>query len=296
MFLQVRGKFLRLLPLLFILCLVSLPALAGHHATGQDRPAILLVAFGASVPEAQGAYAALESQVRAAFPDLEVRWAYTSHMVRRKLAKAGQVLDSPALALARLAEDGFDRVAVQSLHVIPGEEFHDLTRTAKALEGLPDGPRIVRVGMPLISGAQDAKRLAAALLAAAPAGRARGEALVYMGHGTPHPADLTYPALQHLLAAADPLALVGTVEGYPALDDVLAALQARKVKKAWLLPLMAVAGDHARNDLAGDEQGSWKSVLAKAGISAAPVLAGLAEDPAVAAIWVDHLRQALEGL
>lgn len=296
MSLQVRGKLVRILPLFLLLCLLSLPAWAGHDHAREGKPAILLVAFGTSVPEAAGVYASLESQVRAAFPDMEVRWAYTSHIIRRKLAGLGQAVESPAAALLRLAEDGFTRVAVQSLHHIAGEEFHDLMHTARALQGMPDGPHVVRVGLPLLASAEDARRVAEALLASAPKARRKGEALVYMGHGTPHPADLTYPAMQHILAQADPLAVLGTVEGWPGLDEVVATLKKNKVKRAYLLPLMAVAGDHARNDMAGDDPDSWKSVLTKAGIEAVPVLQGLAGNPAVAAVWVDHLRTVMEKL
>jgi sirohydrochlorin cobaltochelatase len=94
----------------------------------------------------------------------------------------------------------------------------------------------------------------------------------------------------------DKLALVGTVEGSPSLDDVLAELEAKDVKKAYLLPLMAVAGDHARNDMAGDEEDSWKSVLNSKGIEPVSVLAGVAESDAVVDIWIGHLKDALSRL
>ena len=105
-------------------------ALAGH---GEKRPvqkAILLVAFGTSDPEAQKTFGRIEEQARKAFPGVEIRWAYTSGMIRKKLAREGKALDSPEVALARLMETGFTHVAVLSLHTIPGEEFHELHRNA----------------------------------------------------------------------------------------------------------------------------------------------------------------------
>ena len=115
-------------------------------------------------------------------------------------------------------------------------------------------------------------------------------------HGTHHPANIYYPGLQYSLSRLDPLVLVGTVEGTPSLDDVRAVLKERKVKKAWLQPLMAVSGDHAVNDMAGDGDDSWKSVLEAEGVTCEPVLLGTADIPAFVDIWIDHLQAAVERL
>ncbi len=92
-----------------------------------------------------------------------------------------------------------------------------------------------------------------------------------MGHGTHHPANAFYAALMFQLQLKDPNVYIGTVEGYPELDTVLTLLKKNQIQKAYLIPFMSVAGDHAKNDMAGDENDSWKSIISKAGIECVPV-------------------------
>lgn len=264
----------------------------GQGVHKEKKTGILLVAFGTSVPEAQGAFANIERKVRAAFPGVDVRWAYTSEIIRRKLAKEGKILLSPAEALAKMQEEGFTRVALQSLHTIPGEEYNDLLHTVRVFRHQAGGMDVT-VGEPLLSRHEDMERATEAILAVVPKERKPGEAVLLMGHGTPHPANAYYPALQYYLWKKDPNAFVGTVEGSPSLDDVVAELAAKGIKKAWLMPFMSVAGDHARNDMAGDEPDSWKNVLAKAGVKCVPILKGTAEYDTIVDIWLDHLRTAM---
>jgi sirohydrochlorin cobaltochelatase len=284
--------------LYFVIFLLALAthAFAGH---GGERPAkrgILLVAFGTTVPEARAALDNIDARAKARFPGLEVRWAYSSRTVRQKLAGQGLHFDSPAMALARMMDDGFTHVAVQSLQTIPGEEFHGLQKTVAAFSGLPKGIDRVTLGLPLLAEPADVEACARAVMASLPPDRKRNEAVILMGHGTHHPANIYYPGLQYSLGRLDPLVLVGTVEGTPSLDDVRAELKAHKVRKAWLQPFMAVSGDHAVNDMAGDGDDSWKSVLAADGVACEPVLRGTADIPAFVDIWLDHLQAAVERL
>lgn len=279
---------------LFLLAL-SGPAVAGHKA----RPAkkgILLVAFGTTVPEARSALDHIGTKAAQRFSGLEIRWAYSSRIVREKLAAQGQSFDSPAMALARMMDDGFTHVAVQSLHTIPGEEFHALKQTVDAFSGLPKGMDSVVLGLPLLAEPDDVEACAKAIHASLPPERKKGEAVILMGHGTHHPANIYYPGLQYSLNRLDPLVLVGTVEGTPSLDDVRQTLKKSAVAKVYLLPFMAVAGDHAVNDMAGDEEDSWKSVLTNDGLTCVPVLRGTAQTPAFVDLWLDHLQAALERL
>jgi sirohydrochlorin cobaltochelatase len=254
--------------------------------------AILLVSFGTSVEQARQVYAAMEAAVRERFPGVPLRWAFTSKKIRQKLSQEGRPVSSPAQALANLAEDGFERVAVQSLHIVPGEEFEGLQETAQRFAGMPKGLKKVTLGQPLLSSPPDLRRVAQALLAHPPAERKPTEALVFMGHGTAHQANAAYPALAVILQEMDAHAFLGTVEASPDLASLQLALISRGVKKAWLIPLMSVAGDHAQHDMAGQESGSWASQLGQAGITCQPVLKGLAENPEVVAVWLDHLQQA----
>lgn len=283
--------------LFLVILLIALcgPALAGH----KERPpkkGILLVAFGTTVPEARSALDNIGEKAALRFPGIEIRWAYSSRIVREKLAQKGQSFDSPAMALARMMDDGFTHVAVQSLHTIPGEEFHALQQTTQAFSGLPKGMDKVVLGLPLLADPGDVERCAEAIMASLPPERKNDEAVVLMGHGTHHPANIYYSGLQYSLNRLDPLVLVGTVEGTPSLADVEQTLESRKVTKVYLQPFMAVAGDHAMNDMAGDEEDSWKSVLRGKGLSTVSVMRGTAEIPAFVEIWLNHLQAALERL
>ncbi len=280
---------------LFCLTLAA-PCLAGGHGkSAAPKRGILLVAFGTSVPEAVASIDSLKRQAEAAFPGVPVRMAYSSKIIRDKIASEGISQRAPAQALADMAAEGFTEVAVQSLHAIPGKEFHDIIATAKAMEGMPKGLKRISVGLPLLASPEDIKAAAKALLSTLPK-HGKGEAVVLMGHGTEHPANAAYAALQLELWKRDPGVFVATVEGSPSLDDVIPALKRQGVRTVHLLPLMSVAGDHARNDMAGGEDDSWASILKAKGFTAKADLTGLGSRPAVARLWIEHLKDAVKGL
>jgi sirohydrochlorin cobaltochelatase len=283
------------LGLALALCLtlgLARPAPA-QEAPAKGKTALLLVAFGTSVPEAREAFRAMEDKARAAFPGQEVRWAYTSHIIRKKLAAGGETLPTVEEALDALAKDGFTRVAVQSLQVVPGEEFHKVVR---AVQTRAPGFERLTLGQPLMAGTGDLKRLAEILPTCVPAERKPSDTVLFMGHGTAHAAGAFYPALEYYLERQGGRMHVATVEGEPSLEDAVARLKKDKVRTAWLVPLMSVAGDHAQNDMAGSEDGSWVNVLAKAGIKTRPVMKGLGQCGPVADLWIEHLGQAVQAL
>lgn len=284
----------RILLLVSILIVISImPSFAGSHSKEAPvKKGILLVAFGSSIPEAQVAFTNIEANVKKAFPDVPVHWAYTSTIIRRKLASQGKNLDSVEMALARMMEQGYTHVAVQSLHTIRGEEYDDLVKTVDAFAHMAGGIKHLIVGEPLLTSAKDMEKVCVAVIENIPEGRAKNEAVVLMGHGSPHPSNAFYAAMMFHLQRKDPNVFVATVEGSPGIEDVAVMLKEKKIKKAWLVPFMSVAGDHARNDMAGDGDDSWKSILMKEKISCIPVLKGTAEYDNMVAIWVDHLKEA----
>jgi sirohydrochlorin cobaltochelatase len=233
-----------------------------HEKTRPVKKGILLVAFGTSVPEARKAYDRIERMMRAAFPDVPLRWAYTSSMIRSKLAKQGQSLDSMETALAKMRDEGFTHVGVQSLHMIAGWEFHELQRNAAAFGAMAGGFDQITVGGPLLASQKDFAKVTEALLRNLPPARKPAEAVVFMGHGTSHPSNASYPALMYYLQRKDPVVFMGTVEESPTIEEIKQMLTARKVKTAYLMPFMAVAGDHAGND--GRRRGFLESVLTRA--------------------------------
>ncbi len=274
--------------LLFILSVTTAMAGSSHGHKTPKKVGILLVAFGSSEDSAQVSFENIDQKVKQVYPDIPVRWAYTSYIIREKLAKAGQVLDSPEVALAKMRDEKFTHVAVQSLHTIGGSEYHDLRRSVGAFKIMGGFEKII-LGYPLMATQKDMERTVDAVLATLPKERKKDEAVVLMGHGSHHPSNAFYAALMFQLQLKDPNIFVGTVEGYPELDLIQELLLRKKIKKAYLMPFMSVAGDHAKNDMAGDEDDSWKSVLTRAGINCVPVLKGTAEFDAFVDIWGDHV-------
>jgi len=263
-------------------------ASGGHGSNVHKKVGILLVTFGSSEASAQVSFENIDKKVKSSYPDIPLRWAYTSHIIRAKLAKKGQLLDSPEAALAKMQDEKFTHVAVQSLHMIGGEEYHDLRHTVGAFKMMGGFQKII-LGYPLLATQEDMEKAVNAILHTLPQDRKKSDAVVLMGHGTHHPSNAFYAALMFQLQLQDQNVFVGTVEGYPEVDLIKELLLKKKIKKAYLMPFMSVAGDHAKNDMAGDEDDSWRSVLTSAGIQCVPILKGVAEYGSFVDIWVDHL-------
>ena len=263
-------------------------AAGGHGHKAEKKVGILLVAFGSSEDSAQVSFENIDKKVKSAYSGIPVRWAYTSVIIRDKLAKQGKLLDSPEVALAKMMDEKFTHVAVQTLHTIGGSEYHDLRRTVGAYNIMRGFERVI-LGYPLLSTQKDMERTVDAILETIPKERKKDEAVVLMGHGTHHPSNAFYAALMFQLQLKDPNIYVGTVEGYPEVDLIKELMLKNKVKKAYLMPFMSVAGDHAKNDMASDEDDSWKSIFTKTGIECVPILKGTAEFDVFVDIWVDHL-------
>jgi sirohydrochlorin cobaltochelatase len=274
-------------------CAVAAANAAGNGKERPPKKGILLVAFGTRIATAQVSYDNIERAVRAHFPDIPIRWAFTSAIIRHKLAKQGQSIDSVEIALAKMMDENFTHVAVQSLHTIAGWEFHDLNKNAALFGQMAGGFDAIQVGAPLLTTEGDFERVADALLKNIPTSRKKTDAVIFMGHGTSHPGDAAYAALMYHFQKKDPYVFVGTVGGSPRIDEIKEMLLARRIKTAYLIPFMSVAGEHALNDMAGQNDGSWNSILTKAGISCSLVLKGTAEYDEIVAIWIDHLREAI---
>ena len=284
----------RFLVLLLAFWLVSLSP-AAHAA--EPREGLLIVAFGTSVPEAVPALKALDADFRAAFPDAAVEWAYTSQIIRKKLAERGTPVGGISDGLAALARKGVKVVRVQSLHVMAGEEFSALERAVLLdVKAHPGRFEAVYLGRPLLESRQDAREVAAAVLQSC-GGRAPGEGLVLMGHGQAHGrADLVFEGIRRILAEADGLTFMASVEGSRTFDELVEELAAHKLRTLWLQPFMVVAGDHARNDLAGEEPDSWASRLRGKGFQVKTNLLGLGEIAGVRAVFIRHARETTDDL
>lgn len=257
------------------------------------KKAILAVSFGTTHHDTlERTIAAIEADLAAAFPDRDLFRAFTSGMVIRRLRERdGLEVDSVPEALERLLSLGYEDVVLQSTHVINGEE-----RDKMAAQAQPYAARFRRltIGAPLLTEIGDYFATARALLARLPEQR-EDTALVFMGHGTEHHANAVYALLEyvfHDLGRRD--VVIGTVEGYPGLEEVFRRLEEMpNLHRVVLYPLMVVAGDHAKNDLAGPEEDSWRSRLEARGLHVDCVLEGLGEHPGIRAIFSAHARAAL---
>lgn len=261
-----------------------------------DKKGILLVTFGTTYLSAQKTFKNIEDEVKNKYPELDIRWAYTSKIIRKKLRQQGQKINSPAEALALMGEEGFTHVAVQSLHIIPGAEYDALEKTVLAFENMPKGIKRIELGKPLLYKHDDIEKIVSALNTIFHKQIVKNETIVFMGHGTHHNANIYYPGVQYYFSASSENLFLGTVEGYPTINDVIKLLKAKSVKTVVLTPFMSVAGDHAQNDMAGKDANSWKSILIKNGFSVKIIMKGFAEYNQVVDIWINHLQNALNKL
>lgn len=266
-------------------------AASAAQAEGSKKNAILVVSFGTSYNDTRDAtIGAVETAIKAAYPGYEVHRAFTSQVVINKLkSRDGLKIDNVTEAVERLVSDGVSTLIVQPTHVMHGFEYDDLMSKIKPYEQKFVS---IKYGAPLLSSTQDYKAVAAALAAELrPAG---DTALIFMGHGTEHFANAAYAALQyHFWDNGYNNILVGTVEGFPDLENVQKHLKARGVQKVLLTPLMIVAGDHSNNDMSGDGDDSWKTILTSAGYEVKTLLKGLGEYESIRNIYVSHVGAAI---
>lgn len=255
------------------------------------KKAILVVSFGTSYHDTLAkTIVPIEQDLAAAFPERMLMRAFTSGMIMKKLkVRDGMDIPNVSQALETLLAQGYGDVRIQPTHVMGGDEYDKLCALAAPFATQFEA---MTIGAPLLTTVADYKAVAQALMADVPA-QTPEQAIVFMGHGTEHPANATYAMLEYVLhdmGRKD--ILIGTVEGYPALEEVQRRIAERGgVKQVHLRPLMIVAGDHAQNDLAGEEEDSWKSVLEAQGFATTVALKGLGEYPAIRALFVDHAKQ-----
>lgn len=267
------------------------------------KKAIVVASFGTTYQAALiKNIESTERRIQAAFPDYPVFRAFTSRTVIRRIAERdGVQIENESQVLERLCSEGYGEVFVQPLHIVAGAEYekmkslvvHCAHRVYKAFARIGLGrPLLFYTGQ---EGAPDDYFTAIAALKMHLPEIQADTALVLMGHGGQHPANTAYAALQlKLRQAGMERTFVYTVEGFPALTDIVKELQEQKLRKVILAPFMLVAGDHALNDMAGDEADSARSILLSAGFEVDVLLYGLGEIPAIQDIYVQHLRDAME--
>jgi sirohydrochlorin cobaltochelatase len=261
---------------------------------------ILIVSFGTSYRESRKkTIDVLVEQFKETFLDTPVYLAFTSKVILKKIYEEEQInIDTVEEALKRMYAEGISRVFIQPTHMINGIENEDMLDIIEQYRKLFEGE--IFTGTPLLTDVEDYRQVLDALVEELEenhiyVSRETCEtSVLLMGHGTSHYANAVYPAFDYLIKENGYVNLfVGTVEGYPNVDTVLKLIKRRSVKKIVLVPFMFVAGEHARNDMAGEDEGSWKNVFEREGYEVECVMKGMGEYRKIRGCYVEHLRRVM---
>lgn len=258
----------------------------------ETKKAILVVSFGTSYEETRKVTIdAIEQEIGEAYPDYVIYRAWTSKMILRKLKKRDNIhYDTVTEAFRRMHSDGITDVVVQPTHVINGIENDLMTQEALAFR---DDFHSILFGNPLLTTLEDTDYMIDAIHREFP-DLADNEVLVLMGHGTTHYSNSIYAALDYTFKDRGfPNIFLGTVESYPSMESLLHMVKEFQPRRVVLAPFMIVAGDHAQNDMAGDNPESWRCQLEAEGLPVTCVLKGLGEYKSVRQLFLSHVRDAI---
>ena len=254
---------------------------------------LLVVSFGTSFNDSRRlTIGGIEQAIDDAVEDYSVRRAFTAQIIIDHVERRDSIhIDNVSEALERAVKNGVKTLVVQPTHLMHGFEYDELVAN---LAEYADSFENVVVAEPLLTSEEDFDRVADVLIALTKDYDDGKTAIVYMGHGTEHEANAVYAQMQDLLTEKGAVNYyVGTVEAAPSVDDVLAAIADKGYTRVVLRDMMVVCGDHANNDMAGDEEDSWKSIFTAAGYEVECVLEGLGQVPEIQAIYVEHAQAAI---
>lgn len=270
-------------------------------AKAENKDAILVLSFGTTYKDSrQKTIDQTVADIKAAHPDQKVVVAFTSHIIVDRIkANEGIAVPTPEQAMEQLKKEGYTRVAITSLDVIPGMEY---AYDSAIFDVYKNDFKKMTLGTPILywmgqeEQRDDLAEFVQALKTQFPK-LGKDEAVLVMAHGTPHPANAYYAVVQDRFDEADAgNVFIYSVEGWPHLDTVIPQLKEKGIKHVYLMPMMMVAGDHANNDMAGAEEDSHKSILEQEGISVTPYIHGLGENAAVRRMFVERADEAWNAL
>ena len=261
-----------------------------------NNKGLLVISFGTSFNDSRRlTIGAIEDALEKALPDYSVRRGFTSNIIIDHVNKRdGILIDDVDAALKRAVDNGVKNLVVQPTHLMNGLEYNDILNEVAQYS---DAFENVVFGEPLLTSDDDFKKVEQAIVDWTKEYDDGETAICFMGHGTEADSNGVYQKMQDMLTADGyENYFIGTVEATPTLDDVLAKVQAGEYKKVILEPLMVVAGDHANNDMAGDEEDSWKSIFEGAGYEVECLLRGLGENEDIRQIYVEHAQAAIDSI
>lgn len=254
------------------------------------KKAILAVSFGTSFEETRKkTIDRIEEDIRRAYPDCTVYRAWTSKMILKKILKRDKIhIRNIKEAMEQMIRDGITELIVQPTHVINGIENDSMKKDVLSYREYFDR---IAFGAPLLTSEQDHREVILALMDAW-SFLSEQEILVLMGHGTTHYANAVYAAIdERFKDMGYQNVFLGTVEANPSFDSLLKRVTAFQPEKVHLAPFMIVAGDHASNDMAGDDPDSWYSRFTQAGLSVECHLKGLGEYEEIRRIFLRHIAE-----
>lgn len=280
-----------------------------------SKPHLMLVTFGSSYEQPHQTFKSIDLAAKSFFSVDSITWAYTSQFIIRKLREgrgqgvlAGKeiAISTPKATLEQMISQGDSSFAVQSLHVIPGDEYDELLEAVDEVKAEHQGVDI-KVGKPLLYSDEDITAVAS-ILAAQFADAIQKGPVCFMGHGTPHAADDRYLKMQTALQEIHPHFYVATVEGtsfesgQSTIEHIIAAIDtiSPRPSSVTITPLMSIAGDHANNDMNGvsgngnPDKMSWREYFEAAGYTVNDVMKGLGDYEGINAIWMQHLEYVMD--
>ena len=266
------------------------------NARNQDdigESELLVVSFGTSYNDSRRlTIGAIENDLEAAFPDYSVRRGFTSNIIIDHInSRDGILIDDVDAALKRAIDNGVKKLVIQPTHLMNGLEYDELV---DKVANYADGFESIVFGEPLLTSDEDFAAVEKAITGWTSEYDDGETAICFMGHGTEADSNGVYTKMQELLTADGyENYFIGTVEAEPTLDDVMAKVKAGNYKRVVLEPLMVVAGDHANNDMAGDEEDSWRSAFEAEGYEVICLVRGLGENEDIRRIYIDHVKKAL---
>lgn len=266
----------------------------------ETKKALLVVSFGTSYADSrERTIGEVEKAIAAAFPEYEVRRAFTSRIIVKILKERdGLSVDDVDTALMRFFNDGYKEVVIQPTFMMGGNEYDDMMAAAyRHREKFIS----FKIGEPALHLEADFKEIVGLLVKETELFDQSDTAVIFMGHGSDHKANAVYALMNRYFKEAGRANYVmGTVEAVPSLAAVIDEVkrlnaEQPQIKKAVLLPFMVVAGDHANHDMAGDGEDSWKSSFETAGFKTTCILRGLGEYKGMQNLFVRHAKEAMEG-
>ena len=267
-----------------------------RNQDGIGEKELLVLSFGTSFNDSRRlTVGAIEDDIEKAFPDYSVRRGFTSNIIIDHVKKRDNVsIDDIDESLQRAVDNGVKELVVQPTHLMNGLEYDELKEKIAKYESSFEK---ISIGEPLLTSDEDFKEVEKAITEWTSEYDDGETAICFMGHGTSAESNAVYKKMQDMLTADGYTNyFIGTVESTPSIDDVKNAVKAGNYKRVVLEPLMVVAGDHANNDMAGDEEDSWKSVFEAEGYKVECLVRGLGENEKIRQLYVNHAKKAVENL